>query len=675
MDFFTILLIIIALLVSVLIAGYQYLYKTPEKSRITKLLFGIRALVLFAVFLLLINPKIVRNAYQIVKPILVIAVDNSRSINELKSEKIALEIKEKLSANNDLNRKFDIQLIGFDNKVFYADSINFKGNQTRIDKLAQELKAIHKNKTYPVVFLSDGNQTMGEDYVYSFDKRSAVYPIVLGDTLLYADLKIDKVNANRYAFLKNKFPIEVLLSGFVQKEIATYWGVRQAGQTIFREKINFKTAQNVYTKEIHIEATKVGKQVYEIFVENFEGELNTYNNTKKVVVEVIDQKKQVALISSINHPDLGMFKRAIESAEQNKVTILKPEQIADLNNYDVVIVYQPNQGFQKIFEQLNKQNVSYFLITGKNTDYQFVNANQPLFKIQPSTQFEDYTPLYKSDFMNFIQTDLDFSTFPPLEQTFANIEINKNIQVLLESKIRGINTEKPMLFFSEINNQRMAVLFGEGIWRWRLQYFVQHNSFEEFDLFVNKTMQYLSTQNNKKSLVVTHQDFYYQGDNIEIQTQYFNKNFEFEHNAKLNITIKNKTDNHTKTYDFLKANNYYKVNLDGLLPGEYTFLVQEDTSKQFYSGSFEVIDFDLEKQFVNANYAKLLNLAQHSQGQVFLPKDIDILIKHLTDENLYKSIQKQQTKKSPLIDFWVLLLSILVLLTIEWFIRKFNGLL
>ncbi|MDO4729049.1 MAG: hypothetical protein Q4B43_08620 [Bacteroidota bacterium] len=674
MDFLTILFIIIALIISVLVAGYQYLYKCKEKSKVVKLLFVVRTLVIFTILMLLLNPKVVRNTYQIIKPILVIAVDNSRSISELGASQTAVELKDKLSLNNDLKQKFDVQVVTFDNQIGY-DSINFKGNHTRIDKLGKELKAIHKNKTYPTILLSDGNQTMGEDYLYAFDQRNAVYPVVLGDTLMYADLKIDKLNANRYVYLKNKFPIEVLFSGYTPKEIATHWGVRLSGQTIFREKINFNKNQNTFSKEIHIEATKVGRHVYEVFIENFEGEVNTYNNVKKIVVEVIDQKKQIAIISSINHPDLGMFRRAIESVEQHQVNILKPEEVVDLNKYDAVIVYQPNQKFQKIFEQLNKNNISYFAIAGKHTDYQVFNNGQSLIKINSTVQTEDFTALYRADFTNFVQTDLGFSRFPPLEQTFSNIEINKNIQILLESKIRGINTEKPMLFFSDINNQRVAVLLGEGIWRWRLQHFVQHNSFEEFDLFINKIMQFLSTQNNKRSLIVNHEDFYYQGDNITISAQYFNKNYEFEHNAKLTISIKNKEDNQTKMYDLFKANNHYRINLDGLTPGEYLFVVQEESSKQLYNGAFEVIDFDLEKQFVNANYAKLSNLAAQTQGKVFLPTDVDNLIKHLAEEELYKSVQKQQVKKSPLVYFWALLLLLVTLLSIEWFVRKFNGLL
>ncbi|WP_321538780.1 hypothetical protein [Flavobacterium piscinae] len=60
----------------------------------------------------------------------------------------------------------------------------------------------------------------------------------------------------------------------------------------------------------------------------------------------------MAIVSSINHPDIGALKRAIESNQQRKVSILKPSQIKSLQDFNVLILYQPTSEFKSVFEKI-----------------------------------------------------------------------------------------------------------------------------------------------------------------------------------------------------------------------------------------------------------------------------------------------------------------------------------
>ena len=176
-------------------------------------------------------------------------------------------------------------------------------------------------------------------------------------------------------------------------------------------------------------------------------------------------------------------------------------------------------------------------------------------------------------------------------------------------------------------------------------------------------------------MVVNHESFYNSGENIEITAQYFNKNYEFDEKAHLSISLVNSKTKQKKRYDLLKTNNAYKVNLDGLSAGNYNFTVKELNSKTTYSGHFEIIDFDIEKQFVNPDVDRLEQLAEISKGKLYFPDQTDVLIQQLlTDEN-YKTIEKTNSSQTPLIDWKYLLLLICSLFAAEWFIRKYNGLL
>jgi len=673
MEIYTIGWIIIAFFVAIGLSWFQYFYKSKNRLKVTKLLFFLRFLALFGLLLLLIDLSFFKHTYRIEKTPLVIAVDNSRSIKELNQDQIALDIKNKLYANNDLNQRFDIQVIRFDSDVQFSDEFNFDGNQTRIDRLAKNTASIYRNNNFPTLLLSDGNQTFGDDYLYTFAEGNSVFPIVLGDTILHLDLKINQLNANRYAFSKNKFPVEVFLGYEGEKNINADFKIQQGNQILFHEKVIFDKNKKSHLITALLDAEKVGVQVFQAILSSSENEKNTYNNRKNFAVEIIEQKTEIAILSDITHPDLGALKRSIESNEQNKVSILNPQKTKSVSDFDLVILYQPTVSFQPIFTQIKNENKNYFLITGKHTDYNFLNARQDIFVFRSSAQNEYFSGNYRDDFTSFVQENIGFSEFPPLENKYGNIETKQNVSALLDAKIRNINTEKPLLFFSENQNQRIAFLLGEGIWKWRLHHYANSESFNEFDVFVGKIVQYLATDNRKKSLIVNHENFYNSGESIEITAQYFNKNYEFDPNARLSITIKNVETNQTKSYDLLKSNTYYKVNFDGLQAGKYSFTVKELSSNTSYYGTFEVIDFDLEKQHTRADYKKLQLLAQNTSGNVFFADQTDNLIDELLSNENFKPIQKEQTKKIPLIDFWTLLVCIVILFGLEWFIRKYNG--
>ncbi len=670
---------ILLILLSVLIAGglsfFQYFFRAKNKSKINLLLAFLRFFSIFGILLLLINPKITSNTFEIVKAPLPIVVDNSSSISELKANGASLEIYKKLVSNKDLQEKFEIQSYQFSNEFELSDNFNFKGNQTNLDEVAKNLKSINKNATFPTVILTDGNQTSGNDYVYSFNPNNKVFPVILGDTTTFLDLKINQLNVNKYAFHKNKFPVEVFLQYSGNKNITADFSISQGNSVLSKQSISFSPSKKSQVLNVLLPANNIGVQVFKASITSKEQEKNTYNNIKNFAVEVIDQKSEVAIVSAINHPDIGALKRSIETNLQRKVTIVNPNKISSLQDYNILVLYQPTSEFKSIFESNKNANLNTWIITGTNTDFNFLNQQQNSLQFKMSNQKEDYLADFSTQFNLFAIDNIGFENLPPLQNSFGTVTVKENVDVLLSSRIRNVNTGSPLLAYAENQGKRSAFLLGENIWKWRLQSHIDNQSFEKFDVFVDKTIQFLASNNSKKSLVVNHESFYNSGEAIEINAQYFNKNYEFDENAKLTISLTNKATKQTKNYDLLKSNNSYKVNLDGLSAGIYSFKVVEAKSKATYTSSFEVLDFDIEKQFVNPDLNKLTQLVLQTNGKLFHPNQVDDLVKSLLENEDYKAVQKAITKKTPLVDWIWLLILIAISLATEWFIRKYHGLL
>lgn len=667
------------LLLSILIAGglsfFQYYYKAKTKSKLYLVLAFLRFLSIFGILLLLINPIMSRKTLETIKTPLPIVVDNSSSIVDLNAKETTLELYKKLFQNKELQGKFEMQSYRFDNDFQQSEEFDFKGTQTSLDEVAKNLKSIYKNTTFPAVLITDGNQTSGNDYVYSFDANNTVYPLIVGDTTKLLDLKVSELNVNKYAFHKNKFPVEVFLNYSGNKSIIADFRVSQGNSVLSKQSVSFSPSKKSVILNVLLPADKVGLQVFKATISSKEKEKNTYNNTKNFAVEIIDQKTNVAIVSAINHPDIGVLKRAIESNAQRKVMIVKPNSINSLQDYNILILYQPTTEFKSVFEKNKVAGINTFIVTGNNTDFNFLNQQQNNLVFKMSGQKEDYLAEFNSQFNLFAVDDIGFENFPPLQNAFGTVSTNGTVSTLLSSKIRNIETNSPLLAFAENQGKRSAFLLGENSWRWRLQSHIDNQSFEKFDVFVDKIIQFLASNDSKKSLVVNHESFYNSGEGIEILASYFNKNYEFDEKARLTISVTNTKTKQTKNYDLLKGNNSFKVNLDGLSAGDYNFSVKELNSKTSYSGHFEILDFDIEKQFVNPDVEKLSQLGTQTQGNVYYPNQVDTLIKSLLENENYKAVQKEIVKKTPLIDWVWLLVLISITLASEWFLRKYNGML
>ncbi|MDN3673391.1 hypothetical protein QWY99_10040 [Flavobacterium branchiarum] len=671
----TILLLVLSLVVAGGLSFFQYYYKAKSKSKLNLFLAFLRFLAIFGILVLLINPIITKNSLEIIKTPLPIVVDNSSSITALNSKEKVIELYKKLTSNKELQDKFEIQSYQFDADFKQSEEFDFKGTQTNLDVIAKNLKNINKNVVFPTVIITDGNQTTGNDYVYRFDPNNKVYPVIVGDTTTFLDLKINQLNVNKYAFYKNKFPIEVFLQYSGTKNINSDLSISQGGTVLAKEKVSFSPSKKTATLNILLPADKVGTQIFKATISSSEKEKNTYNNTKNFAVEIIDQKTTVAIVSAINHPDIATLKRSIESNAQRKVVLVKPNEIKSLQDYNILILYQPTGAFKPIFDLNKAVGINTFIITGNNTDFNFLNQQQTAFTFKMSNQKEDYLAEFNTQFNLFAAEEIGFENFPPLQNSFGTITTNENVSVLLSSKIRNVATNAPLLAFTENQGKRNAYLLGENTWKWRMQSHIDNQSFAKYDIFIDKIIQYLASNNTKKSLVVNHESFYNSGDALEINAQYFNKNYEFDEKANLTISVTNTETKQTKNYDLLKGNSSYSVNLDGLSAGKYTFSVKELNSKTTYSSRFEVLDFDIEKQFVNPDVQKLQQLALQTNGTAFFQDQSDALIKSLLENQEYKAIQKNVSTKTPLIDWVWLLILIAIALATEWFVRKYNGLL
>lgn len=672
----TILYIIIAGIIALLLALFQYIKGKQSVSKLNMLFSFLRFLTLFSVFLLLINPKFNHISLTIEKPNLVIAIDNSSSIKHLKQDESALSIINKLSQNSELNNKFNISKYTFGEQLKPFDSIRFSEKQTNISDAFNQLSQVYKNTNTATILISDGNQTFGNDYEFINSKyKTPIYPIILGDTVTHTDLKIQQLNVNRYAYLKNRFPIEVIMTYNGNSNVNTRFVITRGNTTVYSQVIDFAKDNNSKTINFTLPANRVGVSSLKATIIPIENEKNVINNTKNFAVEVIDQKTKIAIVSDFLHPDLGTLKKSIESNEQRSVVFLNSNEIVNqINDFQLIIINQPNNKFKELFDIINKENKNRFIIIGTKTDLNFVNRVSQNFAHEITSQVEDYQAELNLNYSPFIIDDIDFESFPPLKSNFGAANFSIPFETILNKKLGDVSTKQPLLATFETNNRREAILFGENIWQWRAQSFINTKSFNAFDNFIGKLVQYLASNKRRNRLNIEYESFYNGNTNVIIKAQFFDKNYIFDARETLNIKVKDKVLDEERTFPLILKNNNYQVDLSNLPPSEYSFIVKATNENISKAGTFQILEYNVEQQFLNANATKLSQLATNSRGASYFVDKVDSLINNLINDNRYTTIQKSNKNTIPLIDWKFLLVVIAFSLGIEWFLRKYNGL-
>jgi len=671
----TILYIIASGILALFVALFQYIHKM-KRNLINWSLATLRFVTVFSLLLLIINPKFDKNVIKVVKPILAVAVDNSQSIKYLNKDSLSKLATELILGNSGLSEKYDIKTYSFGKQLNQNKFLNFNEKQTNITKAIQDIESIHESQIAPIVLISDGNQTIGTNYGYASKAfKQAVFPLILGDSIFNTDLKILQINVNKYAYLNNKFPVEIFCSYLGNKTISTELTISSGNQTIHKELLEFSPEVNSRIITPLIKTTKVGQQAYQVSLKPIQNEKNKVNNLKYISLETIDEFSKVALISTISHPDIGALKTSIESNKQRLVDILKPEEfIATNESYGLVILYQPNTEFNNVFERTKKMNNNVFIIGGSNTQWHFLNEIQSDFYLEVTGQNESFQGKINLDFMNFNSTDYRFISHPPLTTEFGQVSIKTQYETLLYKSVNGVLTNEPLWFTYENNSSRNSVLLAENLWKWRMYSFQQNLNFVTFDSFIAKVIQYLDVKNQDNRLIVDYQSVYDGGQELEISAQYFNKNYELDSNANIEITFTNNKSGRQLEFPMITDSYSYKLDLSVLDAGAYSFEVKVNKESLRKSGVIEILEFNIEQQFLNSDVSQLEQLSINTSTTMYFDSQINELIDQLLSENRFYSVQKITKKSVYLLDITFMLFLLFSSLTTEWLIRKYKGL-
>lgn len=666
-----------------LLAGFVFsamLYvrdkQNAERSRV--LLYGLAALRFVSVSLialLLLDIFIKRLVNETEKPVIIIAQDNSSSIIAGKdSTDIKTAYKKAFnSLVNSVKDKYDVRTYQFDSDGKQSDNFDFKGKETDISKLFLDLENNYANKNIGAIILAtDGIYNKGTNPLYSISKFNApIYTIALGDTLPLKDVWIQSINHNQVAYLGNSFPVEVLVNAIDLKDKQVSVSISHNGKVLKSENITINTNSFNTTLNYLLDAEQSGIQKYTVSLSVPEEDKNKQNNSQSFVIDVIDNREKVLILANAPHPDIAALEQSISSSQTYEVEVeLIDKFTKPLKPYSLVIIHQANIIPQRISNELNANNQSAFYIGG---NYLNKGNSKSLFNAKTN----DAEGIYQKEFSLFTLSDelrTYIKNFPAVSSPFKTGSVQTGANILIAQKIGVVETEDPLMFFTETNGIKTGVFLGDGLWRWRMRDFQDHNNHNLFNELISKTVQYLSVKADKSFFRVFSKKIINENEAIDFTAEVYNQSYELVTEPDVTLILKD-SKNKTYNYTFSKKQTMYTLSAGQFPAGEYSYEAKVKYGDKLYTKQGMIIVKEIVSEQINtvANHQLLYQISQQSGGKLFYKDQLEKLEKEIISSDTIKSITYSHKQLTDLVNLKWLFFIILAFLSTEWFLRKYNG--
>ena len=648
-------------------------------------LYTLRFMSLFLVAALLLGFLFESLSYRKEKPVFITLVDNSRSLTNYRdSAKVAnriaaftKELKEKYGD------KFELVSYATGNDFRQADKFSLNDSKSKLSEGFEQIYNQYYNRNIGgIAFISDGNFNEGPNPAYAAEKiaLTPVFTLGAGDTLPKKDQLIRDVSSNEIAFLKNKFPVEVDVEALKTGKVSSTVSIIHKGKTIASSNISYDNGEFDFRHvSFELEALETGFQYYTVEVKPVAGEYTLKNNRRSFYIEVLDARNKVVLLAGAPHPDVAALKYVMEKDENIQVeSKLAADWDRDLSKTDLIVWHEPGINYNAaVHEAIEKSGKPVLYCIGPNTQNAIVQKLNIGMSFGNSGQTDEVQPGFNKGFELFeISTELQNSLrfFPPLKVRFGEVRLGPQNKTLLFQRLGEFVKKDPVLFFGERNNRKYGVIFGEGIWRWKLSEFAKTKATASFEELIQKVNQYLVVKQNASSLRITLPRRFSKGEEVKIKAEFYNDALELITKPKISFTLLDEN-NRKSNFEFGVTGNFYNLPLGTLKPGKYNWVAQTSFNgkKHEKKGLFVVEDIDIELLETRANHALLQQISANSNGKFYPLADYSKLLNDLSQREDIAEMSYQESAFNDLLDYiWILLL-ICALLGTEWFLKRWYG--
>ena len=664
--------------------GYAYVLYSSRYSwgkSLNRFLFALRAALVTALLLLLLGPILKQTENMIEQPSLVFLVDNSKSVRETTdTARLMNELKQIRTEIKSQQRNVE-----WSNLSGISDSIHFTSSSSDLSSGLREIVNRYEGKNLAgIVLVSDGIYNNGLSPLY-LPLRIPVYTVGVGDTTERADVILKNLAYNRIVYQGNKFPLraEVSINGLVDQEIVV--SVLKQGKVEQQQRKRSGT-KTILDFDFQLDASTQGMQRVEVRVEGVPRETNLKNNRASAFVEVVEGKKKILLVARAPNPDIKALRSVIEKNSNYEFIIHLPGiQEADPallvpGKVDLLIAYQsPDMDgvTTPLLASFLKAKSSVLVVIGQKTQLRLLPTVGVPATFETSNQHDEVQAVLNPNYHDLGFSD-DLNTnithYPPVAVPFGKFSFPATAKMILQQRIGNVISNRPLLYTVEDDLQKIGVLVGEGIWKWRLSEFQETEKTNSFDELFSKLLQYLSTHDDRRKFrcFPIQQEFTSDGP-VVMESQVYNDLFEPVFGNAIDIELQDEMGkvNH---YRYVTGQGNSRYRIGGLAEGVYRYKASTDVKgkKEEVRGEFLLAGQNQELQNLTADAGLLRMLAENTGGKFYTLADMHRLPADFSGGEVKSTIHSEESFH-PLINLKWVFVALLALISLEWFIRKYSG--
>ena len=709
---YIVFIVLFLLIVGTTIFSYRKTIPPISKTK-RNLLILLRITSLSILLFLIFNPILNITSSKDILPQISYFVDNSQSIlglenqNENKLNDLIKDLKNQLSNNEGNVFRFDSEVIKIENEQL--DSLDFLGNYTNLSAVISKISSFSfRDNNVASVIITDGNYNQGRNPLIDIDySNTPVFIIGVGDTITNPDIALYNILTNKIAYVNSAIPVDISIevnSIDTGKVILILYE-----NNISIDTIDFNIFQNQKQYNAvfeYIPKSSGNKRISVKAISNFE-EKNLKNNQITEFIKVFDDKRNVCLISGSPNLDLTFLSQVLSSKDNINLSKIIQRKQSELYNSNLEKELTESQllilnNFPNRFTDVRLiDRIKIELKKGKPLLYMF----GPDVDISKLKSFAEYLPFeiishnprefqvqanivessIGESILRFKDTDENiWKDQPTILKTETFVKLKPSSKMLLNLKLNNNILNESMLISSEVNDSKVVAFMAYSLYRWKMLGYakdIANNKNPGIDLYdelINNILKWLSLKDKESQFVVnTNKKEYSSGESIDFNAQLYDDSYNPIDEAEIGISIQNDSEIRDIILTSI-GNGKYKSNISGLKKGTYSFKANAKYKNKivgYDNGIFDVGETPLEFLKTDINEKLLKELAEKSGGKYFRISDVKSINDILKGNIDYKSIPSFTKQDIVFRDkIWLLIIPI-ILLSIEWFIRKRSSLL
>ena len=646
----------------------------------------LRSSVLFILGLLLIGLIFEAVDYRVEKPLIIALTDNSSSLLNYKdSSKVKGQVDALRSQlKTELGEEYEWMEMTVGNMPKFGGTVNYKESVSNLSSAFEKINTEYFNRNIgAIVFVSDGKFNAGSNPVYAAERidLTPVFTVGVGDTVKKRDQFVKNVATNDITFLGNKFPVEVDIEGVKMGKGSATVSIYRDGKQLALQTVKYTDGVRDFQHlSFLLDADRIGFQTYSVVISKAGNEYNYANNSRTFYVEVIDSRSKVLILAGAPHPDVAAWKQVLERDENLEVeSMLVKDWKKDLTKTDLVIWHEPGIGFDPSVQQLleNKKIPVIYTVGPNTTSTTIQKLNIGISVSGSNGQTDDVQGGVNTGFQQFELSDLVknmVESGPPLKSKFGKVTSAGGLEVFAYQRLGSIRKADPLIYFNKRGQIKIGVIYGEGIWRWKMNEFIRTGDQDGFAEFINKITQYVLVKQNTSKLRVNFPKRFTKDEDVLVNATFYNQSLEPVSDAEIRLEVRNEKGKLSKV-GFGVSGKQYTASLGKLSPGIYKWKAVgiRNGQSEVKNGVFVVEDMELEDLDTYADHQIMRQIAKTTGGKFFELKNANGVLRAIRNRDDITTVSYREATFKDLVDLKWLFLLLLVFISAEWFLRRWFG--